>query len=299
MLQNETTDLLSGKTHFYVNDGTTITGDVSNFVSDSAMPNLNNYAKAIPLVAFDNTFTNNSTVTQTYMTPEIVKTHSDSKSTSVSNGFTLGAKATASVSGKVDVPLLAEGSATASVEFSAQYQFNTTTTSTSTETVTLRIPPQPVVVPAGKKTHVKIYYAAINITNAPITYTGKMSGMVTIEPNNVPNFPSGSVDLYSVLSVANEHCPNAAVNGNTGLTLDSTNKSVNFTSTGYFNGELLAGNFFVQTDEQSISASTENNSEHSVKITQGDLIITPDPDSPTNMRTHIYVCNCPECGCEN
>ncbi|WP_179884320.1 ETX/MTX2 family pore-forming toxin [Bacillus toyonensis] len=289
--------MLHGRSH-YVSDvnGMTITGNTSDFSSDSGMPNVNKYATALPVVALETDFTNTSSQTLTYYTPEYTETYNDQKSTNILNGFSLGANLPGTISAKVSAAV-PEVNGTASVELSAQYQFNTTMTSKSIETKTLKIPPQPIMVPPGKKVHVTLYYATLTLINAPITYTGKMSGIITTNPNNLTHFPP--TDLYSKASKMNDRCPNAVVNGDTGLILDSKNKSVNFISTGSFNGKVLADNFWVKSEVQNIPASTGSDSEYSVNFTQGDLIIIPNPNSSTNVKTDIYVCNCSGCDCKN
>lgn len=114
------------------------------------------------------TLTNDFSIEQTLATQSFSKTISLSTTTSMTNGIKLGEK----ISAKFKIPLVAEATSEASI----QYDFSKTDTQTNGESITYTVPSQNIKVPANSSAEV-IVYLKTGKAKGNVNLVANMSGM--------------------------------------------------------------------------------------------------------------------------
>ncbi|MBG9516637.1 hypothetical protein ABE47_32420 [Bacillus thuringiensis] len=250
--------------------------------SVTILEDLNSIATAVPEYVYDNTFTNNTSTEKTYTTLSFEKDVSTTLSTAVTHGFQIGGKIGAEVKGSVGVPFVADGSVTVSAEISGFYNFSKVSTDSTTTSHKLIIPSQSGNIPPNSQVRVQIMLAKINIPETAVHFSGSMSGMVIINGKEVYN-------IYDVVQQIESECPNAIINGETGLTLNNTNRTVDFSGSGMLSGKITAYNFYVKiTESNQNGSSRENIRWYSKEPKVLSTTIIQHPSLPSNSEQ----CNC-------
>ncbi|MGG5737377.1 ETX/MTX2 family pore-forming toxin [Bacillus cereus group sp. IBL03679] len=118
------------------------------------------------------TLTNNTNQDQTLTTNEFSKTFENSVTNSTTNGFNLGASASATFK----IPLVGE----TSIELSTEYNFSSTEEKTKTESYTYTASAQNIVVPANSSVEVVVSLNTAKI-NGNVNLLSRMDGTITYD----------------------------------------------------------------------------------------------------------------------
>lgn len=128
-----------------------------------------NVTSVVPLFIGSNTFENTTDRTMTFNTVSFSKSITDSTTTQTLNGF----KTAFEASGKVGIPLVAEGQ----IKTTLEYNFSHTNSNTTSVTTTYTVPPQPIPVPPHTKTRTDVYLNQVSISGNVEIYADAITGI--------------------------------------------------------------------------------------------------------------------------